>query len=174
MTDSFLEYVFCKQFGRGPWRCPYCDAGHFSVQPPKDGCKVKFHCFSCGVFGDEFDIFKDVRGVRNYQDRIDMRAEWYAEWQLLGEAPRWARSPRGGLQEQIMDGSSWEAMEAEHVAICQDPDCENWCCRKARGWSDEQLKADRERLWQEQAARVQQGRDRVEAMRRKIRGERDA
>jgi hypothetical protein len=32
--------------------------------------------------------------------------------------------------------------DAEHMAECRDPECDWYCCRLARGWTPEQIKAD--------------------------------
>ena len=67
---SFLEYV-CKRLMGPPisgssWRCPFCDSSRasFSVRRPKlnyatdEYFPIKFRCFRCGKWGDEFDVIK--------------------------------------------------------------------------------------------------------------------
>src|SRR6516165_2623556 len=41
--------------------------------------------------------------------------------------------------------SVWNGLagwRGEHVAECCDPQCDNYCCRLARGWSLEDIEAD--------------------------------
>jgi hypothetical protein len=224
MTASFLEFVFQRHFGRGPWDCPYCNHRHFSVQRPKDGHKVKFHCFSCEKFGDEFDVLRDILGVRNYQDRLEMRAAWHADYVRDEQPTDKPHSPRGIKlkgQSMISDAFSGEAkkaiaqlvalsaegdplalaqrtleicaehdmdpaalaervtfeiwsrrMEADHMATCNDPECECVCCRRARGWSDEQIKEGCLQAQREGAEMWRQKDERVEEMRKRINGNR--
>ncbi len=61
---SFLEYV-CQQLIGPPlsgscWRCPFCNGGNssFSVRPPMANYPVKYKCFRCDAWGDEFDLLK--------------------------------------------------------------------------------------------------------------------
>jgi hypothetical protein len=61
---TFLEFV-CQTLMGPPvsgscWHCPICDSSgpSFSVRPPKAGFPIKFKCFRCDAWGDEFDLAK--------------------------------------------------------------------------------------------------------------------
>ena len=190
--SSFLEYIFHQQFGRGPWSCPYCESRHFSVRPAKDGKPVKFKCFKCESWGDEWDLLKLMFPRENYADRQERRAALYAVY-LRDEQPSESTEthfPRGRMENRKMateafsneaDGAikrlvaeftedelgrvqtllelcaefslhpaalagrvSFEIwsrkLDAEHMATCNDPDCECVCCRRVRGWTEQQIK----------------------------------
>lgn len=87
MLESFLEYVFCRLLGPpvsgNSYRCPYCEdlKPRLMINPPRAGCKIKFRCHRCQMFGDEHDVLKLV-GVYNYTDRLvklkELRAEYEA------------------------------------------------------------------------------------------------
>jgi hypothetical protein len=45
-------------------------------------------------------------------------------------------------------------MDAEHLASCTDPDCDYRCCRLRRGWTEEEIQADIERMLREHSERL--------------------
>ncbi len=73
---TFLEYV-CERLMGPPasssngWSCPRHEDNHpsFNTRPPKQGCKVRFCCFSCGWWGDEFDLLKEFYPGEDYSER---------------------------------------------------------------------------------------------------------
>ena len=93
---SFLEYV-CRQLMGRPvygtmWNCPFHDDINpsFSVRPPKVGYPIKFKCFGCSEWGDEFDLCKLFFSKDTYPDRVErlrVMREQYEEngFSFLGE-----------------------------------------------------------------------------------------
>jgi len=59
-------------------------------------------------------------------------------------------------------GEVWfRESEIEHMAECDDPDCDCRCCRLARGWTEEEIEADIEAGKREREEAKQQQADRV-------------
>jgi len=64
---TFLEYVADRLMGPPTdgraWRCPFCDSDHgsFSIRQPKRGYRIRYRCFRCGEWGDEYDLLKRYR-----------------------------------------------------------------------------------------------------------------
>ena len=89
---TLLEYV-CEQLmgppvsrscGRAVWRCPRHEDNHpsFNTLPPKDGCKDRFRCWSCGFWGDVHDLLIEFRPELKgqYPERCRILAEMKADW----------------------------------------------------------------------------------------------
>ncbi|MCP4539189.1 MAG: hypothetical protein GY832_18790 [Chloroflexi bacterium] len=55
------------------------------------------------------------------------------------------------LAEDVESYVGFEVREANHMAECDDPDCTWYCCRRARGWSHEQIKEAIEQARRERA-----------------------
>ena len=234
---TFLEYVAERLMGPpvcgSCWRCPYCDSPHasFSVRPPKPGYKVKFKCFRCGMWGDEYDLLKEFYPGEQYPRRRVRLDQWYRDWQREYQSEPVVTTTRGrpgsiacvnaydhdpqedefspeadqavvALMEYLADPPSDRALremlrlvqealticgasglhpvgfgarvgyevwhrelEAEHLAECDDPDCDYICCRRARGWTEEEIDADIEAGKQE---REEDKRQRMERARKAI------
>jgi hypothetical protein len=57
-------------------------------------------------------------------------------------------------EEEARSLREWvQAHNDAHMAECSDPECDYDCCRLARGWTKEQIRADVERARQTRAAR---------------------
>jgi hypothetical protein len=59
--------------------------------------------------------------------------------------------------------------DAAHMSECNGVDCDCACCRKARGWTDQELKADSDRLHDEHLQQVVAQRNRVDRALRRLR-----
>jgi hypothetical protein len=76
---TFLEFVARKLMGPpaygSSWCCPFHDdtSPSFHITPPKDNFPIKYKCFGCGAWGDEFDLLKHFHPRDNYSDRCDRR-----------------------------------------------------------------------------------------------------
>jgi hypothetical protein len=92
---TFLEYVVRELLGPpapgGLWHCPFHDDGtpSFSVRPPKAGYAVKYKCFGCGAWGDEFDLVRHFHPVegRDYSWRLERVAALRAEYEAAQGGP---------------------------------------------------------------------------------------
>ncbi len=79
MRHTLLEYVCERMMGppafrsgnRSFWSCPQHEDANpsFSTLPPAKGYKDRFRCFSCGFWGDEFDIIKEVHPGETFAQR---------------------------------------------------------------------------------------------------------
>jgi hypothetical protein len=83
-TTTFLEFVIEAVLGEpnhvigngeSCWTCPHCGSSKFHTRPSKPGEKDRWSCWSCGKWGDEFDLLTwafpgDDYSVR--QRRLDM------------------------------------------------------------------------------------------------------
>ena len=84
---TFLEYVCEKLMGPAEsgtcWRCPFCDSprASFSVRPPKKGFRVRFRCFRCDTWGDEFDLAKKFFPEDDYSKRRVRVRRWRIEYE---------------------------------------------------------------------------------------------
>jgi hypothetical protein len=84
---TFLEYV-CRRLMGPPvsgscWRCPFCDSSgpSFSVRPPKPGYPVKFKCFRCGEWGDEYDLMKLCHPNGGFSERRNRLDQWRQDYE---------------------------------------------------------------------------------------------
>jgi len=96
---TLLEFVIERTYGspayrsgdRATWHCPRHDDTNpsFSTRPPRPGFKDRFQCFSCGWWGDEYDILREFYPGERFPElrvrlnalRIDWEQEVQAEWQ---------------------------------------------------------------------------------------------
>ncbi len=83
---TFVEYVARElmgepeyRLGEGRWTCPHCDHNTWHVRPPKEGEKDRWSCWSCGAWGDAYDL------VRFYNPRKTKR-QLTEIWNTLREA----------------------------------------------------------------------------------------
>jgi len=51
------------------------------VRPPKAGYKVKFKCWRCGEWGDEFDLMKDAYPNEDYPSRRVRLEQWRRDYE---------------------------------------------------------------------------------------------
>lgn len=84
---SFLEFCFHRLLGKpvsgSCWNCPVCDSSgaSLSVRPPKEEYKVRFKCFRCDWWGDEFDLLREFYKGDDYP-RLRIRVEqWRADYE---------------------------------------------------------------------------------------------
>ncbi len=251
---TFLEYC-CERLigppawrsgGRSVWHCPRHEDNHpsFNTRPPRDGCKDRFQCWSCGWWGDEHDLLIELRPELRYPERCRLLAAWRMAFER--EQPRqpepvgifhrglggtepvrvcisckmrdsdydpgpdefsdesndairalldYIGKPPSNraliellkLSERVLRicaehnlhplalagrcaGEVWfRESEIEHMAECDDPDCDCRCCRLARGWTEEEIAADIEAGQRERAEAKQQQADRVRRACRNVR-----
>src|SRR5437016_5020401 len=84
---TFLEYVAMRLMGRpvysSCWPCPYCDStrASLSVRPPKAGYPIKFKCFRCSAWGDEFDLIQHFYPTEHYGLRKDRLHSWRLDYE---------------------------------------------------------------------------------------------
>ncbi len=88
---TFLEYVAERLMGppvsqsgsRSTWLCPFHEEEHpsFCTLPPKPGYKDRFRCFSCGAWGDEYDLVKLFYDKENFCDRKDRLDHWRQDYE---------------------------------------------------------------------------------------------
>jgi hypothetical protein len=192
---TFLEYVCERLMGppvstssnRSVWSCPRHTDAHpsFSTRPPKDGFKDRFQCFSCGFWGDVFDLAKEFYPADNFGQRRTRVAAWRIDYEREcassinhrgGELKTVEPSkPKGDVDgawaafmEDLKDleigqtfalqlfeqaqercrGVSVEELikywrhfedwmyetDQQHLAECNDPDCDAQICRAAKEW----------------------------------------
>ncbi len=96
---KFLDYV-CEQvlgpasyygYDYAVWSCPQHEDLHpsFKTLPRKDGCKDRFKCWSCGFWGDEYDLLKMMYDRENFSDRKrrleQMREDYNREFEEESE-----------------------------------------------------------------------------------------
>jgi hypothetical protein len=116
---TFLEFVCGKVLGPpsgSTYICPYCQRRRLSVRPPRANLPIKWACHRCQRWGDEFDLFKDVLGLRDYSDRLDKREELHLAY--LRDEPT-GFSPRGGGDTQpAVDDSA--KVELAFTDLCVD------------------------------------------------------
>lgn len=123
---TFLEFICEKLMGpaarRGVagesyWSCPGHTDDHpsFHTLPSKPGKKDRFKCFSCGAWGDEFDLLKlyDPVGFADYGKRRAMLATWAEEYESLGYSYR-------GRGEQEIDPEKLDRAVAELKALIDE------------------------------------------------------
>jgi hypothetical protein len=73
---TFLVFVCERLMGKAYsgtcWRCPFCESNHgcFSVRPPKGDYPIKYKCFRCGEWGDEFDLIKHSHPDDDYRTNV--------------------------------------------------------------------------------------------------------
>ncbi len=95
---SFLEYVAQRLMGRpvsgSCWRCPFCDSRgpSFSVRPPKPGYPVKYKCFRCGEWGDEYDLLCEFYPEDDYARRRERVEQWRQKYERGAYSYRGAHS----------------------------------------------------------------------------------
>ena len=85
---TFLEYV-CRRVmgppvsGASSWHCPFCDSPHasFHVRPPKDNLRIRFNCFRCDKWGDEYDLAKYLY-PEPYPQRVERVEAWQRDYEL--------------------------------------------------------------------------------------------
>jgi hypothetical protein len=84
---TFLEFVCRKVLGPpaygSMWHCPFHDdsSPSFSVRPPKPGYRVRYKCWGCGAWGDEFDLVKWSHPGEDYDRRLERVAALRAEYE---------------------------------------------------------------------------------------------
>jgi hypothetical protein len=84
---SFLEYVCQKLMGPavrgGMWCCPYHPDKDpsFSVRPAKGDFPIKFACFGCGQWGDEFDLMRLYFPNENYPQHRVRLDKWRQDFE---------------------------------------------------------------------------------------------
>jgi len=83
---TFLEFVMKRLHGPPPWSCPFCDSrrGSFSIRPPKDDYPIKFKCFRCGEWGDEYDLMKLFYPEDDYPRRKGRLDVWRLDYEREG------------------------------------------------------------------------------------------
>src|SRR5690242_17437312 len=101
MKIIFLQFVAQKLLGeptkrteggsRWWFRCPFHSPDRnpsFCTLPPKEGCKDWFKCWSCGKYGDEWDLLAQMFPADDYAYRKLRYRQLYAEFERLGgQAP---------------------------------------------------------------------------------------
>lgn len=94
MLPTFLAYVATKLLGEptssGCWPCPVCDhRDSLAVNDPKPGCAIKWRCFRCMKWGDEFDLLVWMSPGLSYGDRKYMIGQFREEYhELLAKGGR--------------------------------------------------------------------------------------
>jgi hypothetical protein len=89
---TFLEYVaerlmgppVSRSNGRATWPCPFHSPDErpsFNTLPPKAGCKDRFRCWSCGAWGDEFDLVKNFFDRENFGERRERLDKWRQDFE---------------------------------------------------------------------------------------------
>ncbi len=151
-VGTFLEYVAerlmgppaFRSGGRSTWPCPFHspdDHPSFCTLPPKNGCKDRYRCFSCGVWGDEFDLVKNFFDRENFGERRKRLAQWREDFKRdvpAGEAS--FQSPPGtgsGQSRQPAvpkdDPRNVESAFADMIELVNEPEppCGLWLLVKA-------------------------------------------
>jgi hypothetical protein len=235
---TFLHWLCTKLMGKAvsgsSWHCPVCGSprASFSVRPPLPDKPVKYKCWRCSAWGDEYDLLKVFYPELNYPGRCRRLDELRAEYEQAagpeqaaatttfpsrgpgrgpgryeGEVVRIydthppddefsdgakaaiaeieaeftevltdldlppASIPRlfelcdaalhaaaqrglhpGGLAGRCKFEGWTRKLDYDHMASCDDPECEWRCCRLARGWTNEQIVAWSKAAWAEAMA----------------------
>lgn len=107
---TFLAFVAHKLMGPpicgSCWRCPFCDpdgdkGASFSVRPPLGDLPIKWKCFRCDGWGDEFDLVKHFHPSWGYDTRKLEVLSLMAEFKSMKEpaATPFLSGDRTGSQE---------------------------------------------------------------------------
>jgi hypothetical protein len=126
---TFLEFVATKLMGPRPWLCPFHNERHssFSIRPPKGDYPIKYKCFACGAWGDEFDLVRHFYPKDDYNRRLDrvrfLKLEYEAtygkpnERRLNDTKPATARFPSGDYKN---DDRRWQAVNEAFDEVTQE------------------------------------------------------
>src|SRR5437764_5152931 len=91
---TFLEFIVRRELGEpnrnGKWLCPFHGESNpsFTLFPPKAGCKDRFKCWSCGAWGDEFDLLKELYPDEDYSARLLRMEQLGAQYRDAQSAPK--------------------------------------------------------------------------------------
>jgi len=61
----FLEFIAEKLLGPEQ-RCPHCNSDSFTIKAPDRAGKVRWKCYACDSWGDEYDLLKEVYPSKDY------------------------------------------------------------------------------------------------------------
>lgn len=169
--DSFLEFVAARLLGPAVsgsyWNCPFCDSSSasLSVRPPKAGYKVKFKCFRCATWGDQFDLMKEFYPGEDYPRRRVRLDSWRRDYEAELEPDADPSSSPRGQQEPEQSFDDWVIdIDQRHLAECDDSECSAIICRAERGLPP-MMKGERE---QEREEREQESEARSQRIRANI------
>ncbi len=111
--------------GRLTYHCPFHQPDRspsFCILPPKAGCKDRYRCFACGVFGDEYDLVRLFYPHDNYSQRCERVRQLQIEYNktsgisLRGKQRGGEVMPTPVVQptERVLeDGFAFPVMQAE-------------------------------------------------------------
>jgi hypothetical protein len=125
-VGTFLEYVaerlmgppLSQSGGRSTWPCPFHspdDHPSFCTLPPKAGCKDRYRCFSCGVWGDEYDLVKNFFDCENFGERRKRLAKWREDFKRdvpAGDSPVIPSGDRGATRQSTVARDDQRDVEA--------------------------------------------------------------
>jgi hypothetical protein len=102
-VPCFLEYVCMKLLGQPThteggcpcWPCPRCEHRGWHVRPPSDTYKDRCSCWSCGWWGDAYDLLRQLCPQEKYPQRKVRLGQLRAEYDREGAAAAGAGAAAG-------------------------------------------------------------------------------